>query len=68
MRVARPDIIGLLHFRIGGIELSSGQQFYKTLKTWELWQETPMLRRLTFWRDSSIVGIKRVQAPTQQGE
>ena len=53
-RVARPDIISILHIHIGGIWLSEGQQFYKTPRTWELWQEKP-LRRLTFWRDSSIV-------------
>ena len=56
-RVARPDIISLLHIHIGGIWLSDGQQFYKTPRTWELWQETPVLRRLTFWRDSSIPGV-----------
>jgi len=58
-RIARPDIISLLHITIGGIWLSEGQQFYKTPKTWELWQEMPDLRRITFWRDSSIVGEMR---------
>jgi len=66
--VAQPDIVGLLHFRIGGIELSEGQQFYKTPRTWELWQETPLPRRLTFWRDSSIVGIKRDRQPPAQAQ
>ena len=55
-RIPRPDVISLLHLTIGGIWLSPGQQFYKTPKTWELWQETPVLRRLTFWLDRSIVG------------
>ena len=56
MREHRPDIISLLHIRIGNIWLSEGQQFYKTDKTWELWQETPLPRRITFWHDRSIVG------------
>jgi hypothetical protein len=57
VRIPRPDVISLLHITIGGIFLSEGQQFYKTPKTWELWQETPFFRRITFWRDSSIPGV-----------
>lgn len=56
MREERPDIISLLHSRIGGIWLDDGQMFMKTPKTWELWQMGKLPRRLTFWRDSSIVG------------
>lgn len=31
------------------IERSAGQQFYRTNKAYELWQETPVLMRLKRW-------------------
>ena len=55
-RTALPNVVSIDHKDIGFIEVGPDQQFYKTPKTYELWQETP-LRRLAFWRSTSIFWV-----------
>lgn len=54
-RAARPDITALLLWRSETIVTRDPEQvFYETAATYELWQNTPLLRRLKLWRKTSV--------------
>jgi len=56
IRTPHPDVTALWHMtNEHWIERGENQQFFTTAKRWELWDVKPLLRRVAYWNQTSIL-------------